>query len=62
MPLSSLLVKYPLYGPLYQIGVRGAAERYQDVELKLQKRFSQGYNFLFGYIFIKERSQINTLQ
>lgn len=59
VPLSSLLVKYPLYGPLYQIGVRGAAERYQDVEVKLQKRFSQGYNFLFGYIFIKERSQIN---
>ncbi|MDQ2776824.1 MAG: carboxypeptidase-like regulatory domain-containing protein [Acidobacteriota bacterium] len=59
VPLSSLLVKYPLYGPLYQIGVRGAEERYQDVELKVQKRFSQGYNFLFGYIFIKERSQIN---
>ena len=59
VPLSSLLVKYPLYGPLYQIGVRGAEERYQDLELKLQKRFSQGYNFLFGYIFIKEKSQIN---
>jgi hypothetical protein len=59
VPLSSLLVKYPLYGPLYQIGVRGAAERYQDIEVKLQKRFSQGYNFLFGYVFIKEKSQIN---
>jgi hypothetical protein len=60
VPLSSLLVKYPLYGPLYQIGMRGAAERYQDVEVKVQKRFSNGYNFLFGYIFIKEKSQINT--
>lgn len=59
VPLSTLLVKYPLYGPLYRIGVRGASERYQDVEFKLQKRFSQGYNFLFGYIFIKEKSQIN---
>jgi hypothetical protein len=59
VPLSSLLVKYPLYGPLYMIGVRGAEERYQDVEVKVQKRFSQGYNFLFGYIFIKEKSQIN---
>lgn len=57
--LSDLLVKYPLYGPLYQIGVRGAAERYQDIEVKLQKRFSQGYNFLFGYVFIQEKSQIN---
>jgi hypothetical protein len=60
VPLSSLLVKYPLYGPLYQIGVRGASEQYQDVEVRIQKRFSHGYNFLFGYIFIKEKAQINT--
>ncbi|MBV9265752.1 MAG: hypothetical protein JO061_06255, partial [Acidobacteriaceae bacterium] len=60
VPLSSLLVKYPLYGPLYVIGVRGAEERYQDLELKLQKRFSHGYNFLFGYIYIREKGQINT--
>lgn len=60
VPLSSLLVKYPLYGPLYQVGARGAAERYQDIEVMLQKRFSQGYNFLFGYIFIKEKAETNT--
>jgi hypothetical protein len=59
VPLSTLLVKYPLYGPLYEIGVRGASEFYRDLEIKLQKRFSQGYNFLFGYIYIRERSQIN---
>lgn len=59
VPLSSLLVKYPMYGPLYQIGVRGARERYQDLEFMLQKRYSNGYNFLLGYIFIKEKSQIN---
>jgi hypothetical protein len=59
VPLSSLLVKYPLYGQIYDIGVRGARERYQDLEVKLQKRFSNGYNFLLGYIFIKEKSQIN---
>lgn len=60
VPLGSLLSKYPLYGPLYEIGVRGAAERYQDIELRVQKRWSQGYNFLFGYIYIREKSQINT--
>ncbi|HLH04737.1 MAG TPA: carboxypeptidase-like regulatory domain-containing protein [Bryobacteraceae bacterium] len=59
LPLSALLVKYPLYGPLYEIGVRGAEEHYQDVEFKLQKRFSQGFNFLLGYIYIRERQQIN---
>ncbi len=57
LPLSSLLVKYPLYGPLYQIGVNGAGERYNSIEARLQKRFSQGYNFLFGYVYIRERVQ-----
>ncbi len=57
LPLSDLLVKYPLYGPLYQIGVRGAGEQYNSVEARLQKRFSQGYNFLFGYVYIREKVQ-----
>ncbi len=55
--LGSLLTPFPLYGPLYEIGKLGAGERYQDVELRVQKRFSQGYNFLFGYIYIREKSQ-----
>ena len=59
VPLGSLLTKYPLYGALYTIGVRGAEEHYQDLELRLQKRWSNGYNFLFGYIYIREKSQIN---
>ena len=59
VPLGSLLSKYPLYGPLYEIGVRGALERYQDIEVRVQKRWSKGYNFLFGYIYIHEKSQIN---
>lgn len=60
VPLSSLLVKYPMYGALYEIGVLGAHERYNDLELKIQKRFSRGYNFLFGYIYIREKQQINS--
>ena len=59
VPLSSLLVKYPLYGPLYEIGVLGAGERYQDMEFQIQKRFTHGYNFLLGYIYIREKQQIN---
>ena len=55
--LGSLLTPYPLYGPLYEIGRLGASERYQDVEVKVQKRFSQGYNFLLGYIYIREKTQ-----
>ena len=59
VPLSSLLVKYPLYGQIYDIGVRGARERYQDIEVKLQKRFSNGYNFLLRVHLYQEKSQIN---
>lgn len=55
--LGSLLRPYPLYGGLYQLGTLGASEQYQDLEVRLQKRFSQGYNFLLGYIFIKEKYQ-----
>lgn len=64
VPLSSLLSKYPLYGPLYQIGVQGAGERYNSLEVRLQKRFSHGYNFLFGYVYIREKSEqfVNDLQ
>jgi hypothetical protein len=57
VPLSSLLVKYPLYGPLYQLGTLGASERYNMGELRVQKRFSHGYNFLFGYVYIREKTQ-----
>ena len=60
VPLGSLLTKYPLYGQLYLIGQRGASESYKDLELQVQKRWSKGYNFLFGYIYIKEKLQINT--
>ncbi|MFZ0593925.1 MAG: carboxypeptidase-like regulatory domain-containing protein [Bryobacteraceae bacterium] len=58
VPLSSLLVQYPLYGPLYQIGTLGAQELYNSLELTAQKRFSYGYNFLFGYTYIRERNQM----
>ncbi len=59
VPLGQLLTQYPLYGALYEIGVKGAQERYQDVELVLQRRFANGYNLLFGYVWLKEKTQIN---
>jgi len=59
LPLGSLLTKYPFYGQLYEIGKRGASENYKDLELQVQK-MEQGIQFLFGYIYIKEKLQINT--
>ncbi len=55
--LGSLLVPYPQYGGLYQVGVLGAGERYNSIELKAQKMFSRGYNFLVTYVYINEKTQ-----
>lgn len=57
--LGSLLVPYPQYGGLYELGVLGAAERYHSLELKAQKAFSKGYNFLVSYVYIREKAQTN---
>ena len=59
VPLSSLLVPYPLYGPLYEIGVCCNAERYNQLQFRGQKAFSKGFNFLFTYVYTRERQQIN---
>jgi hypothetical protein len=55
--LSSLLKPYPQYGDLFQAGTCCAGERYNSLELKLQKAFSKGYNFLAAYVYVRERSQ-----
>jgi hypothetical protein len=55
----SLLSKYPQYGPLFEVGACCAAERYNSVELKAQKMFSKGYNFLLSYVYINERAETN---
>jgi hypothetical protein len=55
--LSSLLKAYPQYGGLYEVGTLGASERYHSVELKAQKSFSKGWNFLGAYVYIREKTQ-----
>jgi hypothetical protein len=58
VPLSSLLVPYPQYSGLAEFGHCCAGERYNSLELRAQKLFSKGFNFLFAYVYIRERSQI----
>ncbi len=55
--LQQLLVPYPQYGPLFEIGVLGARERYSSGEFKVQKRFDHGYNFLVSYVYTREKLQ-----
>jgi len=57
--LASLLVPRPQYGPLYEIGVCCAGERYNNIQLKAQKSFTHGFNFLATYVYVNEKSQIN---
>jgi len=57
--LASLLVPYPQYGPLFEIGACCALEHYNQIQIQVQKPFSRGLNFLFGYVYTRERLQIN---
>lgn len=61
--VASLLSKYPQYGVgnLVESGVCCAPERYNSIELKLQKTFSKGYNLLFTYVYIREKTQQDNL-
>ncbi len=55
--LQQMLVPYPQYGPLFEIGQLGASERYFSGEVSVQKRFSKGYNFVASYVYIREQLQ-----
>lgn len=55
--LGSLLTPYPHYAGLYEVGTLGAAERYHSLELKAQKAFSKGWNFIGAYVYIREKTQ-----
>jgi hypothetical protein len=57
VPLSTLLKKYPHYGGLYEVGTRGAAERYHSLEFKAQRAFVNGWNFLASYVYIREKTE-----
>jgi len=59
LPLSSLLVPYPMYGPLFQVGTCCALERYNQLQVRIQRAYANGFNFLFTYVYINERTQIN---
>jgi hypothetical protein len=54
--IGSLLRPYPQYGGLYEINVPGFRERYDSYNVKVQRAFRNGYNFLFGYVYIREKS------
>ena len=57
--LGSLLVPYPQYGGLYELGRAGRRRALQLVRVEGAEAFSKGYNFLVSYVYIREKAQTN---
>jgi hypothetical protein len=55
--IGSLLKPYPHYGLVRQANTAGKNERYQSLQLRLQRPFSGGFNFLLGYNYNRERME-----
>ncbi len=57
IPVSQLLRKYPQYGALTET-LRGAlANRYQALQMQFQRPFTNGFNFVIGYNYNRERNE-----
>jgi hypothetical protein len=54
LPLSAMLVPYPLFGSIFSQTVLDASSSYNALHVKVQKRFSHGLNFISTYTWSKE--------
>ncbi len=54
---GQLLRPYPQYGDIIQTGTDLRKARYQSVQLRLQKPFSNGLSLLASYGYVKSKSQ-----
>ena len=55
--VQSLLRPYPHYTSVQQVNTEGVGERYHSLQLRLQRPFANGFNFLLGYNYNRERSE-----
>lgn len=55
--VSQLLRPYPQYGPLQERLVNHFNNRYQALQLQLQRPFANGFNLVLGYNYNRERNQ-----
>jgi hypothetical protein len=53
---KTLLRPYPQYGGIYEAFQSDQSNRYQALQLKFQRPFANGYNFLVGYNYRRERT------
>jgi hypothetical protein len=54
LPLQDVLVPYPLFGSVFSQTVLDASSDYDAVHIKVQKRLSNGFNFIAIYTISKE--------
>ncbi len=52
---GKLLKTYPQYGNLYMRFMEGRRLRYHSFQAKIQRSFSNGFTFLFGYNYSREK-------
>jgi hypothetical protein len=53
--VGSLLKPYPQYAGLFEAFSPGKSERYHSLEIRAQRGFRGGYNFLFGYVYQRQK-------
>ncbi len=57
--LSSLMKAYPQYGDLnVNDEIDGGDMKYHSFQLRLEKRFSQGFSLMYGYNYNDQRNQL----
>ncbi len=62
LPLSILLTDYPAYGALFPQTVFDGTSVYNALDVRFQKRFSHGMNFIVSYTNSKEIDNASTAQ
>ncbi|MEX2264931.1 MAG: carboxypeptidase regulatory-like domain-containing protein [Bryobacteraceae bacterium] len=55
--LADLLKPFPQYGNVNQTNTPGIRERYHSFQLKVQRPFANGFNFLLSYNYNRERQE-----
>ena len=57
--LTTLMRPYPQYGNLNVIdGIEGGASHYQSFQLRLNRRFANGYSVLMGYNYSRQQDEV----
>jgi hypothetical protein len=58
VPITQLLTPRPQYGNMWQAFKPGAKTRYYSLDLRVQRAFANGFNFVIGYSYIREKTMV----